>query len=79
MELQGQQMRQLTSLKREYNTAIKRFNKMQEWCKTASLEEQGEHYNLIVEVINTCNNLLNEIKELDKFVTDGEILRGFKI
>ena len=79
MGLQGQQRMQLISLKKKYNQALKRYYKMVEWCETATINEQANHYNLIVEVINNCNNLLNEIKEIDKLVAPQEIVNGFKI
>ena len=78
MELLDQEKRQLILLKKEYNQALSRYNKMTKWCETATIEEQGQQYTHIVEVINNCNRLLNEIKVLDPLVTDGEILNGFR-
>jgi len=71
--------RQLELLKKEYNIAIARFHKMEKWCDTATIEEQEKNFKHIVDVINNCNKLLNEIKKYDEFVTDNEILNGFKL
>lgn len=71
-------MSDLVNLKRDYNAALERFKNMEEWCQTASKEEQQKYAGNVFEVINTCNRLLNQIKEIDKFVTPQEILNGFK-
>lgn len=78
MELQDQPKKPLKLLKKEYNKALKRYNDMTKWCETATIEEQGKQYKNIVQVINNCSGLLNEIKKLDPLVTPGEILNGFK-
>ena len=70
--------KQLELLKKQYNVAIARFHKMEEWCETATSEDQEKNFKHIVDVINNCNKLLNEIKKYDEFVTDSEILNGFK-
>ena len=62
----------------EYNKAIERYNNMEEWIKTANEEEQLKNYKHVLNVINNCNNLLNQIKAIDTLITDGEVLRGFK-
>lgn len=69
--------KQLISLKKEYNIAIVRYNKMLSWIETASEEDQLKNYRHVFDVINTCNRLLNEIRE-QQLVTPGEILNGFK-
>ena len=71
-------MDKLILLKKEYNAALRRYNKMIKWCETSTIEEQEKNYKHIVEVINNCNGLLNEIKVLDPLVTANEILNGFK-
>lgn len=74
----GVERKQLKLLKMEFNQALKRFHKMERWCKTATIEEQRKYEPNILEVINKCNDTLNEIKKhID--VTREEILRGFKI
>jgi len=69
--------KQLELLKKEYNIALARFNKMEKWCETASHEEQEKQYKNIVGVINTCNNLLSKIKSTGYLPTSNEILNGF--
>lgn len=78
MELQGQQQMQLISLKRQYNKLLIRYNKMEEWIETATIEEQKKLSDHILEVINDCNDLLNQIKKYGP-VTQEEIIEGFKI
>lgn len=68
----------MDNLKKQYNEALKRYNDMEEWIKTATPEEQKQMGNHVAAVINKCNDLLNEIKELD-LIAPGEILGGFKI
>lgn len=51
---------------------------MEQWCETATEEEQLKNYKHVLVVINTCNRLLNQIKEIDPLVTPQEILYGFK-
>lgn len=68
----------MDDLKIRYNAALKRYNDMEKWIKTATVEEQQKMATHIVEVINNCNDLINEIKERD-LVAPGEILGGFKI
>lgn len=75
---QGQQKKQLELLKREYNAALTRYKKMCEWVETASEEEQQKYGKDVIDVINTCNSLLNEIKKIDRLVAPTEILYGFK-
>ena len=58
------QRKQLESLKKEYNIALARFNKMEKWCESATIEDQEKNYKHIVDVINNCSRLFNEIKEL---------------
>ncbi|MBS4538196.1 hypothetical protein GOQ27_06960 [Clostridium sp. D2Q-11] len=70
--------KQLKLLKKKYNEALIRFNKMEAWCKTATPEEQKKHYGNVIKVINDCSNLLNEIKKYDKFVCANEVIYGFK-
>lgn len=70
--------KQLILLKREYNVALKRYNKMTKWCETATIEEQGKQYKHMVEVINNCNSLLNQIKIIEPLIAPGEILNGFR-
>lgn len=65
-------MKLLKSLKKDYNVALKRFNNMQEWEKTASAEEQLKYEEEIYKVINELNRLFNQIKKIDDSV---EILR----
>ena len=78
MELLDQEKRQLILLKKDYNAALKRYNKMTKWCETATIEEQEKNYKHIVDVINDCSGLLNEIKALDPMVNSNEILNGFE-
>lgn len=73
-----QETKQLELLKKEYNAAIIRYNKMVDWCETASIEDQEKQYKNIVDVINSCNKLLNQIKAIDPLITPGEVLYGFK-
>jgi len=49
---------------------------MVDWCETASIEDQEKQYKHIVEVINNCSNILNEIKG-HILVTPAETLNGF--
>ena len=70
--------RQLELLKKQYNAALKRYNKMEEWIETATQDEQLKHYNHIVEVIKDCNSILNEIKAIDLLIAPPEILYGFR-
>lgn len=72
-------MKNLVKLKRDYNQALARYNKMCKWVETATEEEQLKNYKHVIEVINTCNRLINEIKELDPLVTPQEILNGFRL
>jgi hypothetical protein len=51
---------------------------MEKWVETASEEEQLKNYKHVIDVINTCNRLLNQIKEIDSLVAPTEILYGFK-
>lgn len=51
---------------------------MCEWIETASEEEQMKNYKHVVDVVNTCNKLLNEIKMIDGLVAPTEILNGFR-
>lgn len=71
-----QEKRQLILLKKDYNAALIRYNKMVDWCETASIENQEKQYKHIVEVINNCSNILNEIKG-HILVTPAETLNGF--
>lgn len=71
------QKKPLGLLKKDYNAALIRYNKMCKWVETASEEDQLKNYKLVIQVITDCNRLLNEIKELDPLVTPGEILNGF--
>lgn len=70
--------KQLILLKKDYNAALIRYYKMVDWCETATIEQQEKQFKHIVEVINNCNRLLNEIKIIDPLVTPGEILNGFR-
>ena len=78
LELQGQQKKQLELLKKQYNAALNRYKNMGKWIETATEDEQLKNYKHVIEVINNCNKLLNNIKELDPLVTPSEILNGFK-
>lgn len=71
-------MDKLILLKKEYNAALIRYNKMTKWCGTATIEEQRQQYKNIVEVINNCNGLLNKIKLIDPLISPRETLNGFK-
>lgn len=71
-------MSDLSGLKKKYNAALVRYHNMEKWCETASKDEQEKYADNVFEVINRCNRLLNQIKEIDKLVTPGEILNGFK-
>ena len=73
------ELKQLKLLKKEYNAALKRYTDMEKWAETASEEEQLKHYKHVVDVINNCNRLLNEIRAIDPLVAPTEILYGFKI
>ena len=79
LELQGQEKMQLILLKKEYNTALERYNKMCNWVLIASEEEQLKNYKHVVDVINNCNRLLSKVKQQDPLVTANEILNGFKL
>ncbi|NBI05781.1 hypothetical protein [Senegalia massiliensis] len=70
--------KQLKLLKKKYNKALARFNKMEKWCETASPEEQQKHYPNVINVINDCSHLLNEIKKYDNKVSSNEVIYGFK-
>lgn len=78
MLLWGWQEVELKQLKLSYNKAITRYNKMEEWIKTASEEEQKKQIENVMDLIKECNDLLNQIKTY-MLVTPGEILGGFKI
>ena len=52
---------------------------MGKWIETATEDEQLKNYKHVIEVIDNCNKLLNEIKKLDPLVTPSEILNGFKL
>lgn len=56
------QNKQLELLKKNYNNALIRFNNMEKWCQTASLEEQLKYENEILKVINKCSELFKEVK-----------------
>ena len=79
LELQGQEKMQLILLKKEYNAALERYNKMCNWVITASEEEQLKNYKHVIEVINNCNRLLFKVKQQDPLITANEILNGFKL
>lgn len=72
----NQETKQLELLKKDYNAALIRYNKMTSWCETATIEQQEKQYKHIVEVINNCSNILNEIKKY-MLVTPAETLNGF--
>ncbi len=78
MGLQDQEKKQLELLKKSYNAILKRFNKMDKWIETASIEEQFKYEDEIYFVINELNRLFNEIRKIDKNITPKEALRGFK-
>lgn len=71
-------MKSLVVLKRDYNEILVRYNAMCKWAETASEEEQLKNYKHAIEVIKTYNELINEIKKQDRFVTANEIIYGFK-
>ncbi|MCR2045509.1 hypothetical protein [Anaerosalibacter massiliensis] len=56
------QNKQLELLKKNYNNALIRFNNMEKWCQTASLEEQLKYENEILKVINKCSELFEEVE-----------------
>lgn len=68
----------MDNLKREYNAALTRFHNMEEWCRTASIEEQFEYEDEIYAVIDRVSELYNILRE-KKAISSVEILRGFEI
>lgn len=73
MGLQEHQKKPLKLLKKDYNKALDRYSNM---IQNVSEEMQQANYKYVEEVINNCNNKLNEIKELTT-VEDREIMGGF--
>lgn len=57
--------RENKQLKLLWNKALTRFNNMEKWCQTASVEEQLKYENEIHKVINKCSTLFNEIKGVE--------------
>lgn len=72
------QKKQLILLKKQYNHALNRYNKMTNWVETATEEEQQKNCKHVIEVIRNLNNLYNEIKEIDPLITPAEAMNGFK-
>lgn len=61
-----------------YNDRLARYQRMTKWCDTASQDEQLQQAAHIQQVIDACNNVLNEIKRYRE-VTADEIRDGFSI
>lgn len=68
------QNKQLELLKKNYNNALIRFNNMEKWCQTASLEEQLKYENEILKVINKCSELFKEVKNSEMQGKSQQIL-----
>lgn len=65
-------------LLRIYNDRLARYQRMTKWCETASQDEQLQQEAHIQQVIDDCNNVLNEIRRFRE-VTDDEVLQGFEL
>ena len=65
----------LTRQEALYNQKLQRYQKMSEWCATASIEEQLQLEDEIVKVIYECNAALNQIP---RAVNREEILYGIR-
>ncbi|MFR6290246.1 MAG: hypothetical protein ACLUKQ_02220 [Peptococcaceae bacterium] len=50
---------------------------MSNWCENASIAEQLQQEANIVQVINDCNNVLNQVMQYRE-VSREEVLYGFK-
>ena len=64
-------------LKQEYNDRLDRFYKMTNWCNNSTVKEQQAQAENIIQVIEDCSNVLNEILKHES-VSKGEIINGFK-
>ena len=67
----------MDNLKREYNAALTRFNNMEKWCKTASIEEQLKYESEIYFVIDEVTRLYNILRKKGE-IASSEALRGFE-
>jgi len=56
------------NLRQDYNNTLTRFNNMEKWAETASIEEQLKYEDEIFKVINELNRLFNEIRKIDDSV-----------
>lgn len=65
-------------LLRTYNDKLARYRRMCKWCEKASLDEQLQQEAHIQQVIDDCNQVLNEIRRYRE-VTDDEVLQGFDL
>lgn len=65
-------------LLRIYNDRLARYQRMTKWCETASQDEQLRQATHIQQVIDDCNNVLDEIRQFRE-VADDEIRDGFTI
>lgn len=65
-------------LLRTYNDKLARYLRMCKWCETASHAEQLQQETHIQQVIDDCNQVLNEIRRYRE-VTDDEVLQGFDL
>lgn len=70
--------RTLEGLLRDYNSKLARYRRMCQWCEKASLDEQLQQETHIQQVIDDCNQVLNEIRRYRE-VTDDEVLQGFDL
>ena len=61
-----------------YNDKLARYERMCRWCDTASQAEQLQQATHIQQVIEDCNNVLNEVGRYRE-VTSDEIRDGFTI
>ena len=77
MGLQDQEKKQLELLKKSYNAILKRFNKMDKWIETASIEEQKKYEDEIYFVIDEVARLYNILRKKGE-ISSSEALRGFE-
>lgn len=61
-----------------YNEKLKRYQNMDNWCNNTSHDEQLKQQANIYQVINECNDLINEISKYIP-VTSDEIENGFDV
>ena len=67
----------LKKLEQLYNQKLERYQIMSNWCENASIAEQLQQEANIVQVINDCNNVLNQVTQY-RDVSRENVLYGFK-